>query len=65
VKFLEANAVTMRLLQLLQENNTLTGREVLRMIATELQHPDPVQLERDGELLIEQLLSQDIIANLH
>lgn len=65
VKFLEANAVTMRLLQLLQANNTLTGREVLHMIATELQHPDPVQLEKDGELLIEQLLSQDIIANLH
>jgi len=41
VKFMEINAVTARLLSLLHDQPTLTGRDALLMIADELQHPQP------------------------
>lgn len=62
VKFLEANAVTIRLLQLLQEETGLTGRAALQRIAAELQHPDPAALEQGGKQLLENLVVQEVIA---
>ncbi len=41
VHFLQINAVTQRLLQLLKENPQHTGLDVLKTIAEELAHPDP------------------------
>ena len=64
VKFLEANAVTVRLLQLLQQEAGLTGRAALQRVAEELQHPNPVALEQDGKQLLDNLLSQEIIAQV-
>lgn len=62
VKFLESNAVTIRLLQLLQQETGLTGRAALHRVATELQHPNPAAMEQDGKQLLENLLAMEIIA---
>src|SRR5690554_14270 len=64
VKFLKTNAVTVKLLQLVQANGALTGRQALATVAEELLHPDPLQLENDGRLLLEQLLELDIIVDV-
>lgn len=64
VKFLEANAVTTRLLQLLQEDAGLTGRAVLQRVATELNHADFAALEQSGKTLLEKLMAQEIIAGV-
>ncbi|MGH8519271.1 MAG: HvfC family RiPP maturation protein, partial [Panacagrimonas sp.] len=48
VKFMEINAVSARLLQLIEESPGATGRELLLQIATELQHPDPQQIVEAG-----------------
>lgn len=64
VKFLEANAVTIRLLQLLQARENLSGREALMIIADELCHPDTDRLLDDGELLLKKLLALEIVADL-
>lgn len=53
VQFLVINAVTFRLLELLQENETETAREILVRIAGEMQHANPeVVLEGGVESLI-------------
>lgn len=64
VKFVETKAVTVRLLQLLQEEDNLTGRTALQRVAVELRHPNPTALEQGGKDLLESLLAQDIIANV-
>lgn len=64
VKFLEANVVTVRLLQLLQERENLSGREALSIVGGELQYSDMERMQRDGEGLLKQLLALDIVANL-
>ena len=56
VGFMEINPVTKRLLELLQANETASGRELLAQIATEMAHPDP-QVVINGGL--------DIMRNLH
>src|SRR5690606_23836660 len=55
VKFLKVNAVTVRLLQLFQADDALTGRQALVIVAEELQYPDPLQLVQEGRLLLEKL----------
>jgi hypothetical protein len=57
VGFMEINAVTARLLELLQDDaNTGTGGELLAQIAGEIKHPDP-QVVSDG--------GKDVLADLH
>ncbi|MFH2211560.1 MAG: putative DNA-binding domain-containing protein [Pseudomonadota bacterium] len=60
VQFTEINAVTARLLALLAAAPT-TGETALRLIAGELQHPDPEQLIAHGAALLEDLRCQGII----
>lgn len=60
VKFLEANAVTVRLLQLLEEQR-LTGDEVLQQLAEELGHQNPAAMKASGEALLNRLLTLDIL----
>jgi hypothetical protein len=48
VKFMETNAVTARLLSLLDEQPELTGQQALEMIAAELQHPQPELVVQGG-----------------
>lgn len=61
VHFLQINAVTQRLLQLLQDDRGLTGIEVLQTIARELQHGDPQVLVPAGRGLLEDLRRRNVI----
>lgn len=60
VKFLESNAVTIRLLQLL-EARRCTGLDALQAIATELDHDNPGAIIAHGAELLERLYQLDII----
>ncbi|PCJ37596.1 MAG: DUF2063 domain-containing protein [Cellvibrionales bacterium] len=60
IHFFESNAVTMRLLQLL-EDGQLSGRLALEQVALELQHTDPEALVTMGESIIQQLLDLSIL----
>ncbi|UTW46141.1 putative DNA-binding domain-containing protein [bacterium SCSIO 12696] len=61
VRFMEANGVTIRLLQLLEDDAELSGEQALQLIAEELQHPNPQQVVDGGTALLEKLASLDII----
>ncbi len=61
VEFLEINAVTQRLLQLLQENPAATGIEILTGIAEELRHPMPEKVIEAGRDLLADLRTRDIL----
>lgn len=60
VKFTEANAVTVRLLQLLQ-GRRITGRGALARIARELRHPEPAAVIAQGGAILRGLRERDII----
>ncbi|MEZ5587460.1 MAG: putative DNA-binding domain-containing protein [Sedimenticolaceae bacterium] len=61
VHFLEINAVTQRLLDLLKENPQRTGLDVLNTIAAELAHQDPAQLIEAGRELLDELHRRNVI----
>ncbi len=61
VEFLEINAVTQRLLQLLQENPDWNGLQTMTRIAEELQHPQPTQVITAGKQLLNDLHARNII----
>lgn len=60
VRFLESNAVTVRLLQLL-EGGRLSGREALQAIAAEMQAVDVAAVVESGRATLEQLHNLDIL----
>ncbi|MFV8781564.1 DNA-binding domain-containing protein [Microbulbifer sp. SA54] len=66
VAFLEANAATARLLQLIEESagSGLTGRQLLNQLAGEIQHPDPDQFAQFGAELLLKLLRLEILAGV-
>lgn len=61
IAFFEINAVTQRLLILLDEDRPDTGRQVLSRIAEELGHPDPSQVIAFGVGLLEELRTAGIL----
>jgi hypothetical protein len=61
VHFLQINAVTQRLLQLLKENPALTGLDVLNTIAAELGHDDPETVIEAGRELLSDLRERNVI----
>jgi hypothetical protein len=61
VEFLEINAITQRLLTLLQEPRPRTGRDALQAIATELSHPDPEAVIAAGARMLTDLRRRDVI----
>jgi hypothetical protein len=61
VEFMEINAVTQRLLQLLQERPDWSGHDCLERIAEELRHPDPEVVTRAGADLLRDLRARDVI----
>ena len=61
VKFLEINAVTQRLIQVLKENPEWRGLDAVSQIARELQHPSPEGLYQAGRELLEQLRQRHVI----
>tara|TARA_R100000656_G_scaffold95627_2_gene69433 strand:- start:1232 stop:1513 length:282 start_codon:yes stop_codon:yes gene_type:complete len=62
VKFLESNAVTIRLLQLL-ETPHCTGLDALQTVAEELEHDNPEVIIAHGAELLERLYQLDIIVS--
>lgn len=61
VHFLEINAVTQRLLQLLKENPGQRGLELLTTIADELSHPDPQSVIDAGAGVLDELRQRNVI----
>ncbi|HSW15350.1 MAG TPA: putative DNA-binding domain-containing protein [Solimonas sp.] len=61
VRFMEINAVTARLLQLLEEDPDASGRELLLRIAAELGHPQPQQVVEQGAAILRDLRARDIL----
>lgn len=61
VGFTEINAVTARLLELLESGGTATGRELLTRIAGEIGHPNVETVVNGGREILDQLKQQDVI----
>lgn len=61
IHFLEINAVTYRLLALLQECPEWTGLEAVTRIAEELQHPQPESVIQHGLALLAELRERNMI----
>ncbi|WP_295881965.1 DUF2063 domain-containing protein [uncultured Thiohalocapsa sp.] len=61
IEFLQINAVTQRLLTLLQEDTPRTGREAMQVIATELGHTAPDQVIAAGARMLADLRRRDVI----
>ncbi|MGD8378810.1 MAG: putative DNA-binding domain-containing protein [Gammaproteobacteria bacterium] len=61
VGFMEINAVTARLLELIGDNDSSTGHELLNRIATEMQHPNPAIVIQGGERILADLVRRDIL----
>jgi len=60
VKFMEANAVTARLLELMQKSRA-SGRRLLQRMAHELKHPQPEAVVAQGGAILAGLRERDII----
>ena len=60
VKFILLNALSLRLLRLLQ-SSALTGEQALRQIAAELQHSDPDFILRVGKEMLQALYDAQVI----
>jgi hypothetical protein len=61
VRFMEINAVTARLMQLVEEHPERSGRSLLAGIAVELRHPQPDQVIEAGREILEALRRRDIL----
>ncbi len=64
VRFVELNAVTARLLSLLQAKS-LTGRQALAQIAQEINHPAPTAMMEFGRTILADLKQQGVILGVH
>jgi hypothetical protein len=62
IEFVVLNAVTARLMQLLQEG--LNGRMALQQLAEEIQHPNPSQLLQYGLQLFTQFKLQSVLLGM-
>lgn len=61
VKFMEVNAVTARLMELLQKDKRSSGRRLLGRIARELKHPQPEAVIAAGAEILNGLRARDIL----
>ena len=61
VGFLEINAVTARLLELMEGASPLTGRQVLLNVASELNHPKPETVLETGREIFDRLKRHHIV----
>ena len=64
VGFMEANAITARLLEVLRSGTVDSGRAALLLLAEEMQHPDPPRIIESGLDILQQLRSLDIILGI-
>lgn len=63
VRFMAANAMTLRLMYLLQTDPQATLGDQLHLIATELQHYQPEVLFDEAQALIHELFTLDVISH--
>lgn len=61
VKFMEINPVTARLINLLQDDETLSGQQALEQIAQEMNHPNPDIVMQGGLSALQELQQYGII----
>ena len=61
VKFMEINPVTARLINLLQEDETLPGQQALQQITQEMNHPNPEIVMQGGLSALQELQEVGII----
>lgn len=61
VGFIEINPVTKRLLELIEANDSASGRALLEQIAAELSHPDPQVVVNGGHDILQDLRARGII----
>jgi hypothetical protein len=59
--FIRLNAVTARLIALIEEQPGSRGRELLERIATEMSAPDPEAIVRSGAGMLERLREREIV----
>ncbi len=59
--FMELNAVTARLLELILLEDGRTGRQLLEAIAVELKHPAPAAVIEGGRDILQTLFKEDIV----
>ena len=65
VGFLELNAVSARLLELIAKEPGLSGRALLERIAAELRHPDPEVVINGGREIMEQWRERQVLLGTH
>ncbi len=65
VHFMELNPVTALLLHLIQQENSLTTREILLQIAEQLHHPDPEVVIRGGMEIMNDLKARNVILGVN
>lgn len=64
IQFMEINAVTSRLLQLINEHPGKTGRQLLEQISQEMQHPKPGVVIQGGEETMRKLRSCGVLSGI-
>ncbi len=61
VNFLEINPVTARLINLLQENEEVSGQDAIEQITREMNHPNPETVKHGGMAALQELQQYGII----
>jgi hypothetical protein len=61
IGFLKVNPVSMRLINLLEADESLTGRQAIERIAEELRHPNPQAVLEGGRAALDELRSHGVI----
>lgn len=61
VKFIESNAVTARLLTLIEEQPQASGRELLQVLAAEMHHPNPEEIVNFGSDILTTLRDSGVL----
>ena len=64
VHFMELNPITAMLIQLINEDNDLTSKQILENIAEQMQHPDPNVVIEGGSQIIQDLKDRGVILGI-
>lgn len=65
VRFMELNPVTALLIQLINEDNELTTKQMLEVIAEKMNHPDPNVVIEGGIQIIQDLKNRNVILGVN
>lgn len=61
VRFFEMNPVSARMIELLRQNDEMSGRQILTQIATELEHQQPEIVINGGREILDKMKTKDIL----